>query len=134
MFKVENLVDNLAFWLSFIRELLDTLLSPPGQNPLKRARKIVSFSRVHFPENGHFDQFLGHFSSASDLRPSEKKSKFEKFKNFQKNSALFVCADSILFHLQDLKTKSSGRKSGAEEFMVANFKNLSITLVKKYTF
>ena len=34
MFKVENLVDNLAFWLSFIRELVDTLLSPPGQYPL----------------------------------------------------------------------------------------------------
>ena len=35
LFKFGNFVEKLAFWLDFIRKLVDSLVQLPGQNPLK---------------------------------------------------------------------------------------------------
>ena len=57
MFKVENVVDNLAFWLSFIRELVDTLLPPPVQYPFM-CKIIDSVLQISTPQRTFPSPFI----------------------------------------------------------------------------
>ena len=66
MFKVENLVDNLAFWLSFIRELVDTLLPPPVQYPLKK--DLLDVQNPAFLTNKYKENYILYTSFSNFLR------------------------------------------------------------------